>query len=96
MKPATPPLQPPQEALDRVGTGRFQWLMLAICGLGNAADAARPYPRRRLAILSRMPDAANPKIPPVRRSSWRSPSSSRPWASTARAPSASPSRRWRS
>lgn len=27
------------EALDRVGTGRFQNLMLLVCGLGNAADA---------------------------------------------------------
>ena len=32
----------PQDALDAVGTGRFQWQMLLIMGLGNAADAVRP------------------------------------------------------
>lgn len=29
-----------EEALDAVGTGKFQWIMLAVCGTGNAADAA--------------------------------------------------------
>lgn len=27
------------EALDRAGTGRFQNVLLCVCGLGNVADA---------------------------------------------------------
>lgn len=40
-----------QEALDLVGTGRFQWAMLAIVGFGNAADAVR---ERQLAAPKRL------------------------------------------
>lgn len=47
-----------EAALELVGMGRFQWLMLLVCGLGNAADAVCMCPlTHSLARGSALPDA---------------------------------------